>query len=42
MEKDDNAIYSKPSVPDLPIKYRSQKRTQEGDKTENSEAERAP
>lgn len=44
MEKDDNAIYSKPSVPDLPIKYRSQKRTQEGDKTENSEAakQRAP
>lgn len=25
MEKDDSAIYSRPPVPDLPIKYRSQK-----------------
>lgn len=37
-KKDDNAIYSKPSVPDLPIKYRTQKGKQEGDKTQNSEA----
>lgn len=38
VKKDDNAIYSQPCVPDLPIKHRSQKGSREGDKTQSSEA----
>lgn len=37
-KKDDNAIYSQPCVPDLPIKHRSQKGSREGDKTQSREA----
>lgn len=37
-EKGDDTIYSEPFVADLPIKYRSQHRKQDGDKAPNSKA----